>query len=116
MARATVGVINRSRCRDRSTSRRDGPRPESRIMTFDVDDVTIVIVPGRGRCPGPPRWLWPPGPGCLVAPDAAPPEPADELEDWVRIPFARVDLEVRARRLARIKRGRVAPVRERRHG
>ncbi len=86
-------------------------------MTFDVDDVTIAIVSWPREVSratalalaARPRVL-------LVAPDAAPPEPADELEDWVRIPFARVDLEVRARRLARIKRGRVAPVRERRHG
>jgi hypothetical protein len=41
----------------------------------------------------------------LVAPDAAPPDVVDDLEDWVRVPADERDISVRANRLARLARG-----------
>ena len=45
----------------------------------------------------------------MVASTAPPPDVRDPLEDWVRVPVDHGDVEVRARRLARIALARRSP-------
>jgi hypothetical protein len=45
----------------------------------------------------------------VVAPTAPAPDVRDPLEDWVRVPVDHRDVEVRARRVARISLARRSP-------
>lgn len=68
--------------------------------TASIDDVRLVIWPADDHLradlaeAGIPRIL-------LVAPDGAPPERWDDLEDWVRLPLEPDELQIRARTLRR---------------
>jgi hypothetical protein len=80
------------------------------MLLVNFGDVAVALVPwpsdtaGLDACAaeGCPRLL-------LVDAVAEPPVVDDELEDWVRLPAADRDLEVRARRLARIASARRSP-------
>ncbi len=75
---------------------------------FDGMAVALVPWPSEARDAaeladaGRPRLL-------LVARQADPPDVSDELEDWIRVPADQRDVEVRARRLARLAVGRRSP-------
>ena len=80
------------------------------MLTVDCDGVEVALVPWPGwgserdvlALAGSPRVL-------LVAATVAPPDVHDPLEDWVRVPVDHGDVEVRARRLARITLARRLP-------
>jgi hypothetical protein len=73
------------------------------MLTVDCDGIDVALVPwpdGEAVLDelaraGRPRVL-------LVAPTVPPPDVRDPIEDWVRVPVHDGDVEVRARRLARI--------------
>lgn len=80
------------------------------MLTVDCDGIEVALVPwpddGSVRddlaLAGRPRVL-------LVAATVPPPDVRDPLEDWVRVPVEHGDVEVRARRLARIELARRSP-------
>ncbi len=80
------------------------------MLLVDFDDVPVALVPWPEdddaldvlAVTGRPRLL-------LVAAGAEPPEVRDPLEDWIRVPADDRDVEVRARRLARIATARRSP-------
>jgi hypothetical protein len=78
------------------------------LLEFDGEAVALVPWPAEATraetlaLAARPRLL-------LVAADAAPPDVRDVLEDWVRVPADERDVEVRARRLARIAIARRSP-------
>jgi hypothetical protein len=80
------------------------------MLLVDCDGTDVALVPWPAEAPAAeqlgrvrrPRVL-------LVAPDAAPPEVRDRLEDWVRVPVDHRDIDVRARRLARLAIARRPP-------
>jgi hypothetical protein len=80
------------------------------MLMVDCDGVAVALVPWPDEevaldalvRTGHPRVL-------LVAASAAPPDVRDVLEDWVRVPVDHGDVEVRARRLARIALARRSP-------
>ena len=80
------------------------------MLVVDCDGIDVVLVP------------WPDEESALddlaramrprilmVARSVAPPDVRDPLEDWVRVPVDHRDVEVRARRLARIVSARRSP-------
>jgi hypothetical protein len=79
------------------------------MLVVDCDGIDVVLVPWPDAestadelaLAGRPRVL-------LVGADAEPPDVWDPLEDWVRVPAAHGDVEVRARRLGRIALARRA--------
>jgi len=80
------------------------------MLTVDCDGIEVALLPwpdsGTTRedlaLAGRPRVL-------LVAATVPPPDVHDPLEDWVRVPVDHGDVEVRARRLARITIARRSP-------
>ena len=76
----------------------------------DCDGIDVALVPWPEEDSrldelvraGRPRVL-------LVAPTAPPPDVREPIEDWVRVPVDHGDVEVRARRLARIALARRFP-------
>jgi hypothetical protein len=80
------------------------------MLMVDCEGITVALVPwpdeesalGALVRTGHPRVL-------LVAASAPPPDVRDVLEDWVRVPADHGDVEVRARRLARIALARRSP-------
>jgi hypothetical protein len=81
------------------------------MLVLDCDGIDVILVPWPDAestadelaLAGRPRVL-------LVGADAEPPDVWDPLEDWVRVPAAHGDVEVRARRLGRIALARRASV------
>ncbi len=80
------------------------------MLVVDCDGIEVALVPwpdeesvlddlARAHRP---RIL-------MVASTAPPPDVRDPLEDWVRVPVDHGDVEVRARRLARIALARRSP-------
>jgi hypothetical protein len=82
----------------------------ARMLVVDCGGIDVALVPWPDddaalddlALVGRPRIL-------LVAPTAPPPDVRDPLEDWVRVPVDHGDVEVRARRLARIALARRSP-------
>jgi hypothetical protein len=80
------------------------------MLVVDCDGIDVALVPWPDEesvlddlaLAGRPRVL-------LVAPAVPPPDVRDPLEDWVRVPVDHADVEVRARRLARIALARRSP-------
>ncbi len=80
------------------------------MLVVDCDGIEVALVPWPDddsvrddlALAGRPRVL-------LVAPSVLPPDVHDPLEDWVRVPVDHGDVEVRARRLARIAVARRSP-------
>ena len=80
------------------------------MLVIDCDGIDVALVPWPDEesvaeelaLTARPRVL-------LVAPTVTPPEVRDRLEDWVRVPADHRDVEVRARRLARIALARRSP-------
>jgi hypothetical protein len=80
------------------------------MLVVDCDGIEVALVPWPDEesalddlaRAGRPRVL-------LVAPSVAPPDVRDPLEDWVRVPVDHGDVDVRARRLARIALARRPP-------
>jgi hypothetical protein len=74
--------------------------PEPEVLTLTGADVAMVRWPGeedrldRLRAERRPRLL-------LVESGAAPPLPADELEDWIRVPAQEIDMMARLAGLER---------------
>jgi hypothetical protein len=77
------------------------------MVVADFDGIAVALVPWPSEAEvatelaeaGRPRLL-------LVVREADPPDVSDELEDWIRVPADERDVEVRARRLARLAGGR----------
>ena len=80
------------------------------MLVVDCDGIEVALVPWPEEqsalddlaLAGRPRVL-------LVAASVPPPDVRDPLEDWVRVPVDHGDVEVRARRLARIASARRSP-------
>ena len=80
------------------------------MLVVDCDGIEVALVPWPEErsslddlaLAGRPRVL-------VVAASVAPPDVRDPLEDWVRVPVDHADVEVRARRLARIALARRSP-------
>ncbi len=80
------------------------------MLVVDCDGIEVALVPWPDdesvlddlALAGRPRVL-------LVARSVVPPDVHDPLEDWVRVPVDHGDVEVRARRLARIAVARRSP-------
>ena len=80
------------------------------MLVIDCDGIDVALVPWPEEqsalddlaLAGDPRVL-------VVAASVAPPDVRDPLEDWVRVPVDHGDVEVRARRLARIASARRSP-------
>jgi hypothetical protein len=80
------------------------------MVEANFDGIAVALVPWPSEAAdaaeladaGRPRLL-------LVAREADPPDVSDELEDWIRVPADERDVEVRARRLARLAVGRRSP-------
>jgi hypothetical protein len=80
------------------------------MLVIDCDGIDVALVPWPEEqsalddlaLAGEPRVL-------VVAASVAPPDVRDPLEDWVRVPVDHGDVEVRARRLARIALARRSP-------
>ena len=80
------------------------------MLVVDCDGIDVALVPwpeeesARGDLAraGRPRIL-------LIAARVPPPDVRDPLEDWVRVPVDHGDVEVRARRVARIALARRSP-------
>jgi hypothetical protein len=80
------------------------------MLVVDCDGIDVALVPWPAEesalddlaLAGRPRIL-------LVAATVPPPDVHDPLEDWVRVPVDHGDVEVRARRLARITLARRSP-------
>jgi hypothetical protein len=80
------------------------------MMVVDCDGIEVALVPWPDEASAiddlalaaRPRVL-------LVAAAVPPPDVRDPLEDWVRVPVDHRDVEVRARRLARITLARRSP-------
>ncbi len=80
------------------------------MLVVDCDGIEVALVPWPDEesvlddlvRAGRPRIL-------MVATTALPPDVRDPLEDWVRVPVDHGDVEVRARRLARITLARRSP-------
>jgi hypothetical protein len=80
------------------------------MVQADFDGIAVALVPWPSEAgvtaeladAARPRLL-------LVAREAEPPAVVDELEDWIRVPADERDVEVRARRLARIAVARRSP-------
>ena len=80
------------------------------MLVVDCDGIEVALVPWPDEEPvlddlvraDRPRIL-------MVATTAPPPDVRDPLEDWVRVPVDHGDVEVRARRLARIAFARRSP-------
>ena len=80
------------------------------MLVVDCDGIDVALVPWPDddsvlddlALAGRPRVL-------LVAASVVPPDVRDPLEDWVRVPVDHGDVEVRARRLARIAVARRSP-------
>jgi hypothetical protein len=87
-----------------------GARDTGRVLVVDCDGIGVALVawPGEQSARselargGRPRVL-------LVAVAEPPPLVDDPLEDWVRVPVDHTDVDVRARRLARITAARRSP-------
>ena len=80
------------------------------MLVVDCDGIEVALVPWPdddvgARRPGARR----PSRILMVAPSVVPPDVRDPLEDWVRVPVDHGDVEVRARRLARIALARRSP-------
>lgn len=67
----------------------DGGHPEITLVRWPEQESTRLALRSEGR----PRLL-------LLSPSTPAPDPADDLEDWVRIPVAEADLRARVRWLA----------------
>ena len=104
-----VSVRSRSRHPEHTVPRR-APGTLVVMLMVDCDGIDVALVP------------WPDGTSVLddlarsgrprilmVAATARPPDVRDPLEDWVRVPVDHGDVEVRARRLARIALARRSP-------
>ena len=110
-SRCQEGVIIRSPTRHREHT---GPRPTAAtlvgMLMVDCDGIDVALVPWPDEesaleelaRAGRPRIL-------MVAAAVPPPDVRDPLEDWVRVPVDHGDVEVRARRLARIAVARRSP-------
>lgn len=80
------------------------------MVVIDCDGIDVALVPWPDEesvrhdlaSAGRPRVL-------VVAASAPPPDVRSPLEDWVRVPVDHPDIEVRARRLARIALARRSP-------
>jgi hypothetical protein len=80
------------------------------MLVVDCDGIEVALVPWPDddsvrddpALVGRPRVL-------LIASSVSPPDVRDPLEDWVRVPVDHGDVEVRARRLARIAVARRSP-------
>jgi hypothetical protein len=80
------------------------------MLMVDCDGIEVALVPWPDEesvldelaVAGRPRVL-------MVAVSVPPPDVRDPLEDWVRVPVDHGDVEVRARRLARIALARRSP-------
>lgn len=91
-----------------------GPRPTAAtlvgMLVVDCGGMDVALVPwpdeesvlGELARAGRPRVL-------MVAASVTPPDVRDPLEDWVRVPVDHGDVEVRARRVARIALARRSP-------
>ena len=105
------GVIIRSPTRHGPHT---GPRPAAArvagMLMVDCDGIDVALIPWPDEesaleelaRAGRPRIL-------VVAAAVPPPDVRDPLEDWVRVPVDHGDVEVRARRLARIAVARRSP-------
>jgi hypothetical protein len=71
---------------------------EVALVAWPDDESVLAELARAGR----PRVL-------MVAESVPPPDGLDPLEDWVRVPVEHGDVEVRARRLARIALARRSP-------
>ena len=80
------------------------------MLLVDFDGVAVALVPWPAEATALDALVTAASPRLLlVDADAEPPVVHDELEDWVRVPADDRDVEVRARRLARIVSARRSP-------